>query len=116
MLRSVMENLFAILFVLLVVWFWLDTLRAREMAVALARRACERYDLQFLDQAVALRRLGLRWTRDGVRVRRRYRFEFSEEGTGRRYGHLVLLGLRLEHLSLDLQAPGTQPEGGSAPI
>jgi len=116
MLRSVMENLFAILFVLLVGWLWLDTLRAREMAVALARRACERYDVQFLDQAVALRRLGLRWTRDGVRVRRQYRFEFSEEGTVRRYGQLVLLGLRLEDLSLDLESPGTHPDRGSTPI
>jgi hypothetical protein len=100
-----MENLLAILLVLLIGWLWLDTLRAREMAVGLARRACERHDVQFLDQAVALRRLGLRWTREGVRVRRQYRFEFSEEGTGRRYGHLVLLGLRLEQLTLELQVP-----------
>lgn len=101
----VMEHLIAILLVLLVGWLWLDTLRAREMAVGLARRACERDQVQFLDQAVALRRLGLRWTRDGIRVRRQYRFEFSEEGTGRRYGHLVLLGLRLECLSLERQIP-----------
>ena len=100
-----MEHLIAILLVLLVGWLWLDTLRAREMAVGLARRACERDQVQFLDQAVALRRLGLRWTRDGIRVRRQYRFEFSEEGTGRRYGHLVLLGLRLECLSLERQIP-----------
>ena len=100
-----MEHLIAILLVLLVGWLWLDTLRAREMAVGLARRACERDQVQFLDQAVALRQLGLRWTRDGIRVRRQYRFEFSEEGTGRRYGHLVLLGLRLECLSLERQIP-----------
>jgi hypothetical protein len=105
MLPLAMENLLAILLVLLIGWLWLDTLRAREMAVGLARRACERHDVQFLDQAVALRRLGLRWTREGVRVRRQYRFEFSEEGTGRRYGHLVLLGLRLEQLTLELQVP-----------
>jgi hypothetical protein len=105
MLPLAMENLLAILLVLLIGWLWLDTLRAREMAVGLARRACERHDVQFLDQAVALRRLGLRWTREGVRVRRQYRFEFSEEGTGRRYGHLVLLGLRLEQLTLELRVP-----------
>lgn len=75
-----MENLFVILVLLLVGWLWLDMLRAREMAVAMAKRACERHDVQFLDQAVALRRLGLRWTNDGLRLRRQYRFEFSEEG------------------------------------
>ena len=115
MVHSVTENLFAMLLLLLVGWLWLDTLRAREMAVGLARRACERHDVQFLDQAVALRRLGLRWSREGVRVRRQYRFEFSEEGTGRRYGSLILLGLRLEHLHLDLQAPECQQDDGSRP-
>jgi hypothetical protein len=55
-----------------------------------------------LDQAVALRRLGLRWQSRGVRLRRVYRFEFSEEGVGRRTGYLVLLGLELEDLSLGL--------------
>lgn len=97
-----MDNLFVILLVLLAGWFWLDMLRAREMALGLARRACERRDVQFLDQAVALRGLGLRWTRAGLRLRRRYRFEFSEEGTGRSAASLVLLGLRLETLDMGL--------------
>lgn len=100
-----MDNLFAILLLLLGGWLWLDMLRAREMAVGLARRACERHGVQFLDQAVALRRLGLRWTREGVRLRRQYRFEFSEEGTGRRNGHLVMLGLQLEQLDLGIAPP-----------
>jgi len=99
-----MTSLVVLLFVLLIGWFWLDALRARELAVALSRRACEERDLQFLDQAVALRRIGLRWTRQGVRLRRVYRFEFSESGVGRRTGHLILVGLRVEELSLGLPA------------
>jgi hypothetical protein len=102
------ESLFAILLVLVLGLVWLDTLRAREMATGLARRACDREGVQFLDQAVALRRLGIRWTREGLRLRRLYRFEFSEEGTGRRSGDLVLLGLRLECLKLDLRRPDEQ--------
>jgi hypothetical protein len=97
-----MDYLVALLMLLLAGWFWLDALRARELAVVLSRRACEERGLQFLDQAVALRRMGLRWTGQGLRLRRVYRFEFSEEGTGRRTGHLVLVGLRLQELSLGL--------------
>ena len=33
-------------------WFWFDSLRAREHAVALGREACERDRLQFLDETV----------------------------------------------------------------
>jgi len=105
-----MDNLFAILLLLLAGWSWLNMLRAREMALGLARRACERYQVQFLDQTVALRGLRLRWTREGLRLRRQYRFEFSEEGTGRRSACLVLLGLRLETLDMGGSVlPGSGP-------
>jgi hypothetical protein len=86
----------------LVGWFWLDASRAREMAVGLAQSACRERGVQLLDQAVALRRFGLRWRTQGLRIRRVYRFEFSEEGIGRRSGYLVLLGLHLVDLSLGL--------------
>ncbi|WP_338073197.1 DUF3301 domain-containing protein [Halochromatium salexigens] len=96
------DQLLALLLVFLLGWFWLDASRAREMAVGLAQRACQERDVQLLDQAVALHRLGLRWRPQGLRIRRVYRFEFSEEGIGRRTGYLVLLGLHLVDLSLGL--------------
>jgi hypothetical protein len=96
------DHLIALLIVLLAGWFWLDALRAREMALALSRQACTERELQFLDQAVVLRRLGLRWTRQGLRLRRVYRFEYSEGGVGRRTGYLILIGLALEEVSLGL--------------
>jgi hypothetical protein len=99
-----MDNLLAILALALLGWFWLDSLRARELAIGICRAACEQRDLQFLDQTVALRRIGVRRTAEGLRWRRVYRFDFSEEGLGRRNGHLTLVGLRLEELSLGLPA------------
>jgi hypothetical protein len=96
------EELSALLLVLAIGWLWLDAARAREMAVGLAQRACQERGVQLLDQAVALRRIGLRWRAQGIRLRRVYRFEFSEEGVGRRTGYLVLLGLQLVDLSLGL--------------
>lgn len=97
-----MSNLSAILLLLLLGWFWLDSLRAREIAFGICRAACERSDLQLLDQTVALRRIRLAWGREGMRLRRVYRFEFSEEGVGRRSGYLVLRGIALEDLSFGL--------------
>lgn len=97
-----MDNLLAILLLLLIGWFWLDSLRAREIAVGICQAACTRHEVQLLDQAIALRRLGLSWRSEGLRLRRVYRFDFSEEGTGRRSGYLVMRGLELEELSFGL--------------
>ena len=78
-------------------WFWYDSLRARERAVGLGREACERDRLQFLDETVLCTRTRPARGADGrVRLRRMYRFEFSDDGVNRRTGHLVLLGADLE--------------------
>ncbi|HSO83109.1 MULTISPECIES: DUF3301 domain-containing protein [unclassified Thiocapsa] len=97
-----MSNLLAVFFLLLLGWFWLDTMRAREIATEICKTACRQRELQFLDQTVALRRLGLAWRSEGLRLRRVYRFDFSEEGVGRRSGYLVMRGMTLEDLSFGL--------------
>jgi hypothetical protein len=102
-----MDNLIAILGLLLVGWFWLDSLRARELATEICRAACQQRGLQFLDQTVALRLLRTRRTTAGLRLRRIYRFDFSEEGVGRRSGYLILVGMDLE--SIDLGLPEQEP-------
>ena len=102
-----MNNLLAILALLLLGWFWLDSLRARELATGICRAVCEQRNLQFLDQTVALRHLGVRRTDAGLRLRRVYCFDFSEEGVGRHSGYLVLLSLDLESISLGLPDQST---------
>jgi hypothetical protein len=83
-------------------WFWYDSMRARERAVALGRNACEREGLQFLDETVLCTRTRPARAADGrVRLRRVYRFEFSDDGVNRRAGELVLLGPALESLELE---------------
>jgi len=91
------------------IWFWLDSARAREMATELADQLCRRYGLQFLDGTAALARFGVRWTSQGLRIRRVYRFDYSEAGLGRHTGHLVLVGTVLDIYSLGAErnAPGT---------
>lgn len=102
-----MPNLLAVALLLLLGWFWLDSLRAREIAVGICRAACDARGLQLLDQTVALRRLGFIWRGEGIRLRRLYLFEFSEEGVGRHTGSLVLRGIDLEDLSFGLPDQGS---------
>jgi hypothetical protein len=88
--------LLPLLGILLLAWLWLDSARAREFANLLAQRYCEHRGMQFLDQTVALARMGVRWTSEGLRIRRMFRFDFSLEGSGRHTGYVLMLGSRLE--------------------
>lgn len=107
---------------LLLAWLWLDSARAREFANLLAQRYCENRDMQFLDQTVALTRMGLRWTNSGLRIRRMYRFDFSLEGSGRHTGYVLMLGSNLETIDdglprePDEQEPETQPPQGDRKV
>jgi hypothetical protein len=84
------------------IYFWIDSLRAREHAVAAGRSACERYGLQLLDDTVAFARLRLARDDDGrLRLRRTYTFEFSDTGDNRRHGTIVMLGAHVEDLHLE---------------
>jgi hypothetical protein len=84
------------------VFLWVDSLRARERALRAGRAACERYDLQFLDDTVSFARLRLRRDPDGqLRIARTYTFEFSDTGNNRRHGAIVMLGGELEDLQLE---------------
>lgn len=88
---------------LAVVWFWLDSMRAREAALLVVRRACTRNDVQLLDETVALVKLRLgRDVTGHVGWRRRFRFEFSNEGDNRSSGEVELLGRRVTALHLEM--------------
>ena len=86
------------------VWFGLDSSRARDAAVAAVRRACEGEGLQFLDDSVSLAGLGLYRRDDGrLALRRSYGFEYSDTGDNRRRGGVVLLGHEVQVLSIGLR-------------
>ena len=83
------------------VWLWLDTLKAREIGVRAAQRACDEAGWQFLDESVAGRGVRLARDDDGqLRLRRIYAFEYSDTGDNRRQGSVTLLGDEIELLSL----------------
>lgn len=84
------------------IFVWLDSLRARERALQAGRAACQRHDLQFLDDTVSFTRIRLGRDEDGqLKLARTYTFEFSDTGNNRRHGAIVMLGGELQHLQLD---------------
>lgn len=83
-------------------WYWLDGMRAKEVAVVRVRQACDQHNVQLLDETVAQVRLRLR--RDGsgrVRLLRGYEFEFSSEGDQRSGGYIELLGRQVVSLQME---------------
>lgn len=97
-----MSSLSGILILGIAIWFWLDSARARELAAAICVKACEMRGVQFLDQTVSLGRIAIGRTNNGLRLRRTFRFDFSEEGVTRHTGHIVMIGTQLQEFSLGL--------------
>lgn len=82
--------------------YWLHSLRILELACAAGKHACHQAHVQFLDDTVASTRLSLARDQHGRRIlRRSYRFEFTETGNTRREGQVVMLGERVETITME---------------
>lgn len=93
-------ELAGILLMVLAAWFWLDSIKKRDLAVQAARVVCQRAGVQLLDDTVALGRLRLgRDENQRVRFGRDFNFEYSDTGDNRMPGRVYLLGDRI----LDIQ-------------
>ncbi|HEU4671257.1 MAG TPA: DUF3301 domain-containing protein [Dyella sp.] len=101
---------------------WMKLSRARELAVAAARRHCELQGLQLLDETVGLRAIRLRTVNGHRGLERGYAFEVSVDGDDRRPGRIWMQGRRVTGLSLptvhwlvgtsandDVHPPGPSP-------
>jgi hypothetical protein len=91
-----------------VIWFWHDSLRARDIANAAAMTACERIGLQFLDGTAAFARLRLVRDSGRLRLRRTYVFDYTAQSIERRQGFAILLGMDVEYV-------GFAPEHSAQP-
>ena len=84
------------------VWFWMDALRCKEIARSAGLRACQQVEAQFLDDTVAITRLRLRRDARGqLALYREYRFEFTRNRDYRLRGEIVMLGRRVLRLALE---------------
>ena len=82
-------------------WIWLDSIKAREVAVAAGQQAAEIYGLQFLDETVAMTRLRTARNSYGrMQLKRTYGFEVSDTGVERLACSVTLLGKRVESIDI----------------
>jgi hypothetical protein len=95
-------EILAVLLFLLALWLVWDTLRAREHANSAMRDACEARGYLFLDDTVSLHAVRPVRDDDGrVRLRRDYRFQYSDTGHNRRDGAISIVGDSIAALELD---------------
>jgi hypothetical protein len=88
-------------------WLWLDGLKARDAAIAAARKACLADGLQLLDDTVSI--TGLKPARDDdgrLLLQRDYTFEYSDTGDNRRRGGVTLLGHEVMLVNVGLRLVG----------
>lgn len=81
-------------------WFWYDTMKVRERANAVAPQACRRAGVQFLDGTVSFAKLSIVNTTRGLRFRRVFVFDYSEDGENRLQGFIVFAGTEVQNLGL----------------
>jgi len=97
-----MTSLLVLLLLAALGWFWLNSLHVLDVARKAGKQACSELNVQFLDDTVATIALALARDRSGRRVlRRTYRFEFSETGNSRLEGRLIMLGDRVESVTME---------------
>ena len=95
-------NVIALLALAALAWLWYDSMRARERAVAAGQAACARERLQFLDETVECTSVKPARNEAGHLVLRRvYRFEFSDNGSRRRSGQVIMLSGEVESLTME---------------
>ncbi len=105
--------LFALIALTFLVWFWADSMRARECALRACAQACKEINTQLLDQTVALQRIRIARDRNGRAAwLRTYRFEYSLDGAQRLRGSVIMRGRTVETVAIQSPDGATQFEQG----
>lgn len=95
-------SLLVLLVIAILGWYWMHSIRILEIARDAGRQSCIKDEVQFLDDTVASTSLALARDTSGRRIlRRTYRFEFTETGNNRRDGEVVMLGDRVESVTME---------------
>ncbi|MCF6362613.1 MAG: DUF3301 domain-containing protein [Gammaproteobacteria bacterium] len=97
-------------------WYWWDTLRTREIARAAGRHACDRRQVQFLDDTVVRTRIRLRRNARGhLQLERRYDFEFASDGERRYHGQIDIFGSHVSRIDMEAYRFPAGEDGADGP-
>ncbi|NNL57099.1 MAG: DUF3301 domain-containing protein [Pseudomonadales bacterium] len=97
-----------------------SSLRAKELAIAAARKCCRQQGVQLLDQSVSMRKVKLGRHNDvedgnSLYLCRDYGFEFTSTGDERYQGHVTLHGHRVAQIQLQAHRMPQQEQGDTTP-
>lgn len=96
------ESTVLLLILGLVGWLWWDSRGVAERATVAARAYCGNAGVSFLNDTVAWKKLRLKRNRAGrMQLQRTYFFEFASDMQQRYRGEIVMLGKKVESISLD---------------
>ena len=91
-----------IIFIIAVIIYWLDSIRAKEVATKHAKTSCKNVLIEFLDETVLINKVWLRRNSYGqLAIYREYEFEFSSTGEYRYKGLVKLLGKQLLDVEME---------------
>ncbi len=97
-----MANILILLLLATLVWFWMNSARAKEIALQASAKACHDINAQFLDQTASLKSLKLIRTNTGrMGIQRIYRFNFSLDRISRLDGYVEINNYEVSHVFLD---------------
>jgi len=97
-----MSSLALLVVIGLLVWFWLESLKSRDIATQVARNSCRQQELQLLDGTVSLQTLRPYYrNRDDYGLKRTYTFDYSGDGLSRQTGCVVLYNTRVVSIILE---------------
>lgn len=83
-------------------WLWWDSRGVAERATVSARAYCGNAGVSFLNDTVAWQKIRLKRNRGGrVQLQRTYFFEFASDMQQRYRGEIVMLGKKVESITLD---------------
>ena len=91
-----------LLFLTASIFYWFDSIRAKEIATKHASAECKKVLIEFLDDTVVIKKVRLRRDTQGrIAIYREYQFEFSSTGEYRYKGLVRLLGKYLIDVEME---------------
>ncbi|HIO92101.1 MAG TPA: DUF3301 domain-containing protein [Leucothrix mucor] len=97
-----MTSILFLLFLAVIVWFWIDSVRVKEKAMLASAIACQEIQAQFLDQTASLKSIKVSRDKHGRMVFQRiYNFDFSYDREQRHQGRVTMTGLKVREIQLD---------------
>ncbi|MEC9314275.1 MAG: DUF3301 domain-containing protein [Pseudomonadota bacterium] len=96
------ESTFLFLILAVIAWLWWDSRGVAERATVAARAYCGNAGVSFLNDTVAWQKIRFKRNRAGrMNLQRTYFFEFASDMQQRYRGQIVMLGKKVESISLD---------------